>query len=178
MDIMKNNMYDMGFIHEQVRKVLSKTKINDDSVDKGKLERELVQYYADKFESFTPEHFQVDFIDLFCGAGGLSVGLEQEGFCPIIAVDKDSSALLTYQFNRPWMAEENLIHDDIRELVGRDIFPHVPVIVGGPPCQGFSVVNKHKKYNDERNALYKFYVHAVNQSKPKIFLMENVEGIL
>lgn len=178
MDIMKNNMYDMGFIHEQVRKVLSKTKINDDSVDKGKLERELVQYYADKFESFTPEHFQVDFIDLFCGAGGLSVGLEQEGFCPIIAVDKDSSALLTYRFNRPWMAQENLIHDDIRELVGRDIFPHVPVIVGGPPCQGFSVVNKHKKDNDERNALYKFYVHAVNQSKPKIFLMENVGGIL
>lgn len=178
MDIMKNNMYDMGFIHEQVKKVLSKTKINDDSVDRGRLERELVQYYDDKFESFTPEHFQVDFIDLFCGAGGLSVGLEQEGFCPIIAVDKDSSALLTYRFNRPWMAQENLIHDDIRELVGRDIFPHVPVIVGGPPCQGFSVVNKHKKDNDERNALYKFYVHAVNQSKPKIFLMENVGGIL
>lgn len=178
MEIIKNNVYDIDFIHEQIKKVLAKTKIYDASVDKDKLEQELIQYYTDKFEAFTPEHFQFDFIDLFCGAGGLSVGLEQEGFRPIIAVDKDLSALLTYRFNRPWLKEENLIHDDIRELVGKDIFPHVPVIVGGPPCQGFSVVNKHKKENDERNALYKFYVHAVNQSQPKIFLMENVEGIL
>ena len=178
MDINTNCVYDMEFIHEQIANVLAKIKISDDSVDKDDLEKKVVRYYTDKFNSFTAEHFQHDFIDLFCGAGGLSVGLEQEGFRPIIAVDKDLSALLTYRFNRPWLKEDNLIHDDIRELVGKDIFPHVPVIVGGPPCQGFSVVNKHKKENDERNALYKFYVHAVNQSRPKIFLMENVEGIL
>ena len=178
MDINTNCVYDMEFIHEQIANVLAKIKISDDSVDKDDLEKKVVRYYTDKFNSFTAEHFQHDFIDLFCGAGGLSVGLEREGFRPIIAVDKDLSALLTYRFNRPWLKEDNLIHDDIRELVGKDIFPHVPVIVGGPPCQGFSVVNKHKKENDERNALYKFYVHAVNQSRPKIFLMENVEGIL
>lgn len=178
MDTNKNCLYDMEFIHEQIAKVLAKIKISDNSVDKDELKKKAVRYYTDKFNSFTAEHFQYDFIDLFCGAGGLSVGLEQEGFRPIIAVDKDLAALLTYRFNRPWLTEENLIHDDIRELVGTDIFPHVPVIVGGPPCQGFSVVNKHKKENDERNALYKFYVHAVNQSRPKIFLMENVEGIL
>lgn len=178
MDTNTNCLYDMEFIHEQIAKVLAKIKISDNSVDKDELKRKAVRYYTDKFNSFTAEHFQHDFIDLFCGAGGLSVGLEQEGFRPIIAVDKDLAALLTYRFNRPWLTEENLIHDDIRELVGTDIFPHVPVIVGGPPCQGFSVVNKHKIENDERNALYKFYVHAVNQSRPKIFLMENVEGIL
>lgn len=178
MDVNKNCLYDMEFIHEQIAKVLAKIKICDDSVNKDELEKKIVRYYTDKFDSFTAEHFQYDFIDLFCGAGGLSVGLEQEGFRPIIAVDKDLAALLTYRFNRPWLSEENLIHDDIRELVGKDIFPHVPVIVGGPPCQGFSVVNKHKKENDERNALYKFYVHAVKQSRPKLFLMENVEGIL
>lgn len=178
MDINKNCLYDMEFIHEQIAKVLAKIKICDDSVNKDELEKKTVRYYTGKFDSFTAEHFQYDFIDLFCGAGGLSVGLEQEGFRPIIAVDKDLAALLTYRFNRPWLTEENLIHDDIRELVGKDIFPHVPVIVGGPPCQGFSVVNKHKKENDERNALYKFYVHAVKQSRPKLFLMENVEGIL
>ena len=100
------------------------------------------------------------------------------GFKPIIAIDKDPSALLTYRFNRPWMTRESLINDDIRNLVDEQIFPHVPVVVGGPPCQGFSVVNKHKKENDERNELYKFYVHAVDQAKPEIFLMENVEGIL
>lgn len=178
MDTNTNCLYDMEFIHEQIAKVLAKIKISDNSVDKDELKKKAVRYYTDKFNSFTAEHFQHDFIDLFCGAGGLSVGLEQEGFRPIIAVDKDLAALLTYRFNRPWLTEENFIHDDIRELVGKDIFPYVPVIVGGPPCQGFSVVNKHKKENDERNALYKFYVHAVNQSRPKIFLMENVEGIL
>ena len=175
---MKNDVYDMNFIREQIKKVLAKTKMQDSFVDKEKIEHEIIQYYNDKFNAFTPEHFQFDFIDLFCGAGGLSIGLEQEGFRPIIAVDKDLAALLTYRFNRPWLTEENLIHDDIRELVGKDIFPHVPVIVGGPPCQGFSIANKQKKANDERNALYKFYVHTVNQSKPKLFLMENVEGIL
>lgn len=168
----------MSFIRGQINKVLAKTKIQDSFVDKEKIEREIIQYYDEKFHAFTPEHFQFDFIDLFCGAGGLSVGLEQEGFRPIIAVDKDLSALLTYRFNRPWLTEENLIHDDIRELVGKDIFPHVPVVVGGPPCQGFSIANKQKKANDERNELYKFYVHTVNQSKPKLFLMENVEGVL
>ena len=115
---------------------------------------------------------------MFCGAGGLSVGLEQVGFRPIIAIDKEPAALLTYRFNRPWMTEESLINDDIRNLVNQEIFPHVPVVVGGPPCQGFSVVNKHKKENDERNELYKFYVHAVDQAQPEIFLMENVKGIL
>ncbi len=173
-----NSMYDMEFIHEQIRKIIHKTKIQDGSVDKVQLEQSLIDYYTEKYQAFTAEHFQYDFIDLFCGAGGLSVGLEQEGFRPIIAVDKDLSALLTYRFNRPWLTDKNLIHDDIRELVGKDIFPRVPAIVGGPPCQGFSVVNKHKKEDDERNALYKFYVHAVKQALPKIFLMENVEGIL
>ena len=96
----------------------------------------------------------------------------------MVAVDKDRSAILTYRFNRPWLTDANIIHDDIRDLVGQDIFPHVPVVVGGPPCQGFSVANKHKKENDERNDLYKFYVHSVGQARPDIFLMENVEGIL
>lgn len=174
--VISNN--DMLFIHEQIKKVLSKIKVIDASVDKEELEKMLVSYYDEKFRAFKDDHFEYDFIDLFCGAGGLSVGLEREGFRPIVAVDKDLSALLTYRFNRPWMTEDSLIHDDIRELVDKVIFPHVPVVVGGPPCQGFSVVNQHKKENDERNELYKFYVHAVSQAKPKIFLMENVEGIL
>ncbi|MBQ3518025.1 MAG: DNA cytosine methyltransferase [Clostridia bacterium] len=171
-------LFNNEFIQAQIQKSLSKTIIYDGSVDKAELERNIISYYEKKFRAFTEEHFQYDFIDLFCGAGGLSVGFEHEGFRPIIAVDKDLSALLTYRFNRPWLSEENLIHDDIRELVKKDIFPHVPVIVGGPPCQGFSVANKQKKENDERNDLYKFYVHAVKQSQPKVFLMENVEGIL
>ena len=168
----------LDFLHEQLLLAMKKIKISDGSIDKDTVLREITAYYERKFSSLTNDAFSYDFIDLFCGAGGLSIGLEQVGFKPIIAIDKDEAALRTYRFNRPWMTEQSLIHEDIRDLVDSDIFPHVPVIVGGPPCQGFSVVNKHKKENDERNELYKFYVHAVSQSKPKIFLMENVEGIL
>lgn len=169
---------DETFIVDQLNNVFSKIRIIDNSVDKGEIQRQLIKYYQTKFSNLDLADFHYDFIDLFCGAGGLSVGLEQEGFRPVVAVDKDQSATLTYRFNRPWLTDGSIIHDDIRDLVDQDIFPHVPVIVGGPPCQGFSVVNKHKKENDERNSLYRFYVHTVEQALPDVFLMENVEGIL
>ena len=174
----KTIKYDLSYLEEQVDAAFSKIKIVDKSIVKDEVKEQLLSYYQKKYADISDGGFVYDFIDLFCGAGGLSVGLEQEGFKPIIAVDKEEAALKTYRFNRPWMEESMLIHEDIRNLIEEKVFPHVPVIVGGPPCQGFSVVNKHKKKNDERNELYKFYVHAVAQSKPDIFLMENVEGIL
>lgn len=180
-DMLKRNttkINDDTFIVDQLDSVFSKIKIIDGSVDKDELHCQLLDYYRAKFGNPDLANFHYEFIDLFCGAGGLSVGLEQEGFRPVVAVDKDRSAILTYRFNRPWLTDGSIIHDDIRDLVGQDIFPHVPVVVGGPPCQGFSVANKHKKENDERNDLYKFYVHSVGQARPDIFLMENVEGIL
>lgn len=173
-----SNNFDLSYIEEQLDVAFSKIKITDKSIDKDEVREQLLDYYQKKYMEVNEGIFLYDFIDLFCGAGGLSVGLEQEGFKPIIAVDKDEAALKTYRFNRPWIEENMIIHEDIRNLIEDKVFPHVPVIVGGPPCQGFSVVNKQKKENDERNELYKFYVHAVSQSKPDIFLMENVEGIL
>jgi len=169
---------DDSFIIEQLNKLFVKIKIIDSSLDKYEIQHQLIYYYRKKYDNLNHTDFQYDFIDLFCGAGGLSVGMEQEGFRPVVAVDKDQFAILTYRFNRPWLTNKSIIHDDIRDLIGQDIFPHVPVIVGGPPCQGFSVVNKHKKENDERNGLYRFYVQSVGQALPDIFLMENVEGIL
>lgn len=169
---------DITFVANQLSSYFAKIKIIDKSVDKNQAQQLLVNYYQKKFGSPDYANFDYDFIDLFCGAGGLSVGLEQEGFRPVVAVDKDRSAVLTYRFNRPWLTDGNVIHEDICELVEQNVFPHVPVVVGGPPCQGFSVVNKHKKENDERNGLYRFYVHCVEQALPDIFLIENVEGIL
>ena len=178
MDMKNDENYDLAFIRDELKKSFSRIKVIDNSIDKSKIHNELLCYYEEKYSTFPTDHFSVDFIDLFCGAGGLSVGLEHEGFRPIMALDKDEASLKTYRFNRPWIDGSMLIQGDIRKMVKEDIFPHVPLIVGGPPCQGFSVVNKHKKANDERNELYKFYVHAVEQSQPDIFLMENVEGIL
>ena len=169
---------DLLFISEQLESIFSKIKITDGSLDTKRIHQQLMDYYAQKFGRADSQAFKYDFIDLFCGAGGLSVGLEQEGFRPVIAVDNNKAAILTYRFNRPWLSDTSIINEDIRLLVNKDVFPHVPLIVGGPPCQGFSVANKHKKANDERNELYRFYVHTVAQAKPDVFLMENVEGIL
>ena len=138
---------------EQIENVLSKLKIVDSSIDRDAVGSELLEYYKTKFEGFNPQHFEYDFINLFCGAGGLSVGLEQVGFKPIIAVDKDESSLLTYRFNRPWLSAESLINEDIRNLTDKEVFPHVPLVVGGPPCQGFSIAGP-RDMNDKRNSLY------------------------
>jgi len=168
---------DYVFLDSQLAQNFSKIKIVDDSIDKSGLHKKIKNYYHKKWSSYDLAKSDCTFIDLFCGAGGLSVGLEQVGLHPIIAIDKDLSATSTYRFNRPWMQAEDIVNDDIKKI-DKKRFPYAPIIVGGPPCQGFSVVNKHKKESDERNELYKFYVETVKSVQPEIFLMENVEGML
>jgi len=118
---MKQDM-NTAFIKEQIHSLIKKIKILDASVDLTNIENELIEYYLQKYaqEDAVPNGYH--FIDLFCGAGGLSVGLEQEGFRPVMAIDKDASALLTYRFNRPWLDPKKLINEDIRKLVGKDVF--------------------------------------------------------
>ena len=146
--------------------------IVDNSLDKRIIRDLVTDYFVQKFYREEKLQYNYDFIDLFCGAGGLSVGLEHEGFRPVAAVDNNKAAITTYKFNSPWLGNENIHEGDIRELLNLDIFSHVPLIVGGPPCQGFSIVNKHKKENDERNELYRFYVNSVDIAK----LTEPSEG--
>ena len=177
-------MYDIEdrFYVTQLKEDFARIRITDHSIDLAEREKRTLSYFTEKFareldaEQNALNRYQ--FIDLFCGAGGLSVGLEQEGFRPSFAIDKDKSALMTYRFNRPWLEEENIINDDIRHLVNGGMFEFAPLVVGGPPCQGFSNANKQRKENDDRNGLYKFYVHSVSQVNPDVFLLENVEGIL
>jgi DNA (cytosine-5)-methyltransferase 1 len=118
-----------------------------------------------------------DFIDLFAGAGGLSLGLENAGFNPVLVVDNYKAANKTYLFNRPFLSCDKIISEDIK-TVGPNEFSRTPLVVGGPPCQGFSNANKQRKQGDDRNQLYKFFVKSVASVRPKIFLMENVEGII
>ena len=168
----------ISFVDNEIDRIVSQIKIKDSSVNIQEIAQYIKDYYSQKYSLSINIPTKYEFIDLFCGAGGLSIGLEQEGFRPVLAVDHDQSSLKTYQFNRPWMPSEQIIQEDIRNLTGENIFPHVPLVVGGPPCQGFSIANKQKKENDARNELYKFYVQAVKQARPKIFLVENVPGIL
>ena len=111
-------------------------------------------------------------VSLFCGAGGLDMGFEKAGFKTIWANDFNKDACETH---RRWSHAE-VVCSDISKLNYSDI-PYADVILGGFPCQGFSLSGP-RKVDDSRNVLYKHYVKLVRQNRPKIFVGENVKGLL
>ncbi len=120
-------------------------------------------------------------IDLFCGCGGFSKGFQQAGFNVRYGIDLWNDAIVTYKHNFP---DAVVMNNDITEVSGSDILSatglqrdDVDVIIGGPPCQGFSVSGK-RMIDDERNILYKSFVEIVADLKPKVFVMENVPGLV
>lgn len=119
------------------------------------------------------------FIDLFSGCGGLSLGFEMAGFTGILAIDNWKDALTTYAYNRK--AARTLCGDlatlDPYKIKAEYDISDVDVIIGGPPCQGFSVAGK-RIIEDERNKLYKAFVGFVDCFRPHAFVMENVPNIL
>ena len=120
----------------------------------------------------------MNIIDLFCGAGGFTKGFEMEGFKSIFAIDKWPQAIKTYNYNRN---RDVAISTDINDFRNEQIIElnkqGVDGIIGGPPCQGFSLVGS-RKTGDERNSLYLEYVRFVDLLKPKFFILENVRGLL
>lgn len=118
-------------------------------------------------------------IDLFSGCGGLSLGFERAGFDVRLAIDNWEDALLTYRYNHKNTDTLNadLLHLDPAK-VEQDFNTHVvDVVIGGPPCQGFSIAGK-RIIDDDRNKLYKSFVRFVDHFRPKAFVMENVPNIL
>lgn len=118
-------------------------------------------------------------IDLFCGCGGFSLGAELAGFRSLAAVDMDPTLQSAYRRNFPGaraiVADTRDIDiSDWRQLLGR-VRPDA--VVGGPPCQGFSRIGKHRQ-DDPRNTLIFDFCRHVDLLRPKFFLMENVEGLL
>lgn len=110
-------------------------------------------------------------IDLFCGAGGLSVGFAAAGFTHILAVDHDAPAVATYRRN----FGDHVVCGDVRDIVH---VPRADVIIGGPPCQGFSRLGKQAgKNRDEINSLWRQFFRFVRESGASAFLMENVPDI-
>ncbi len=121
------------------------------------------------------------FVDFFAGAGGLSCGFTQAGFKVIFANDFEDVCVRTYRYNHPELPSNKVLKGDIRKIVDniKDyIDQDVDVVVGGPPCQGFSSANQQRIIDDPRNELYKYYIKAVSSILPKIVLMENVRGML
>jgi len=118
-------------------------------------------------------------IDLFAGVGGLSLGFEMCGFKVVLANEYDSSIAEAYIKNRK---NPNMIVDDITKLPINETFGKykgkVDLVVGGPPCQGFSAKGQRKSINDPRNFLFRYFVDVVSTVKPLYFVMENVPGLL
>lgn len=121
------------------------------------------------------------FVDFFAGAGGLSCGFTQAGFRVVFANDFEDVCIRTYRYNHPELPANKVLKGDIRKIVDniKDyVSQDVDVVVGGPPCQGFSSANQQRIIDDPRNELYKYYIKAVSSILPKIVLMENVRGML
>ncbi len=121
----------------------------------------------------------LNIIDLFCGCGGFSLGFERAGFNILLGIDIWKDALLTFSHNHK---HSRTLQADLSTLDPKDTLrlldnKRIDVIIGGPPCQGFSVAGK-RIVDDNRNKLYKRFVEFVDHFKPKAFVLENVPNIL
>jgi DNA (cytosine-5)-methyltransferase 1 len=131
------------------------------------------------------------YIDLFAGCGGLSLGLEHAGFTPVYVNELNKDAMESYLMNR----REHFPHldkyksYDIKEAIKDDsIFDElakkdIDLVCGGPPCQGFSRIGIRRSYSVEKkhlpsNHLFEDMAEFVRRVKPKVFIFENVEGLL
>ena len=165
-------------------------------------------YQMDFFEFFIKPYvvkktIKHAFVDLFAGCGGLSLGLEEAGFTPVLVNELNSDAMATYLCNRiedfPWLQRNNINNvkdlvlkpellqsfiNRIRDELGVDVENgDLDLVCGGPPCQGFSGIGYRRSYSVTKdqlpsNYLFQDMAFLVNRLNPKIFLFENVRGLL
>jgi len=134
-----------------------------------------------------------NFIDLFAGCGGLSEGFYQKKFHALLHLEYDPVACLTlkermahYKYNKEEIENavlcKDITSDDILDEISKRVKDKVDIIIGGPPCQAFSTAGRaqdpHSMENDPRNYLFESYMKILNHYKPKIFVFENVKGLL
>ncbi|MGH8906959.1 MAG: DNA cytosine methyltransferase [Egibacteraceae bacterium] len=119
-------------------------------------------------------------VDLFCGAGGISLGLERAGYRVLAAVDVDRACAQTHRRNLP---EQRVLLRDIRDLsasalaAAADLAPReLDLLIGGPPCQGYSIIGR-RLVHDERNDLFREFLRLGAELRPKCMVIENVPGL-
>ena len=121
----------------------------------------------------------LNFIDIFAGAGGLSCGLEMASHRCLLGIDYDKHAMDTFALNHP---KAEVYCGEIQKLTTKELLrltkgEKIHLVVGGPPCQGFSTVGRGDP-KDKRNRLFLEYCRIVRDLKPDFIVMENVTGIL
>lgn len=172
--IVTNNELQMAFRRLAVQ-------CNEDSVCESCIVRKYCNSYIKRAREKADKD-ALQMVDLFCGAGGLSLGFSQEGFVTALANDIEACCIDTYAHNHPETPRNHIVQGDIREVVDHleELLKgkKVDIVVGGPPCQGFSMANRQRLIDDPRNHLYKNYVEVVKRAQPAFFVMENVKGML
>ena len=113
-------------------------------------------------------------ISLFSGAGGMDLGFINAGFDIVWANDFFKEAVESYKKN----VDERIVYGDITKIDSSEMPDDIDLVIGGFPCQGFSVANTKRSMKDERNFLYKEMLRVIDDKKPKFFVAENVKGIL
>lgn len=113
-------------------------------------------------------------ISLFSGAGGMDLGFINAGFEIVWANDFFKEAVESYKKN----VDERIVYGDITKIDSSEMPDDIDLVIGGFPCQGFSVANTKRSMKDERNFLYKEMLRVIDDKKPKFFVAENVKGIL
>lgn len=113
-------------------------------------------------------------VSLFSGAGGMDLGFEKAGFDIVWANDFFKEAVESYKKN----VSKNVVYGDITKIDSSEIPDDIDLVIGGFPCQGFSVANTKRSMKDERNFLYKEMLRVIKDKNPKFFVAENVKGLL
>lgn len=147
----------------------------------GNLLHKLSNKHRKELQEKTKNTIAPKFVDFFAGAGGLSCGFSQAGFKVCFANDNEDVCVETYRYNHPELPANKVVKGDIRNIVNNIcdyIDEDIDIVVGGPPCQGFSSANQQRIIDDPRNELYKYYIEAIKHIAPKFILMENVRGML
>lgn len=158
--------------------ILTRLKRNE-NISMESLEK-ICRYLSCTFDDILDFNTQKKYnvIDLFAGCGGLSLGFEMAGFHIPLAIERDEWASDTYKLNHQ---NTTVLTEDITKIYDfSSLIPNnikIDGIIGGPPCQGFSLSGNRDK-NDPRNSLFMDFVRFVDYYKPKFFVMENVAGIL
>lgn len=139
-------------------------------------------HYRNKAQQRDYQRIAYTYADFFCGAGGLSWGFHRAGYKMGLANDIQECCIDTLALNHPEVPGQHLARNGIDEIIQHisDIsrYDEIDVVIGGPPCQGFSMANRQRLIDDPRNRLYKSFIEAISVIQPKFFVMENVRGML
>jgi DNA (cytosine-5)-methyltransferase 1 len=150
--------------------------------DKSVKVEENSYYWNKKPEFFKGSNLHITnkvVVEFFCGCGGTSLGFEMAGFEVILGVDIHQPSIKTFKTNHP---NCSTILGDIKKINPKEVLDflegrEIDVLIGGVPCQGFSLNNRKRHEDDERNLLYKEFVKFVKILKPKAVVLENVSGM-